>query len=73
MGEAKELTKKEKKESILRCRTHWSLFSRSFLRRSCFTWVKPSGAYVRFEDAVHRTESDRSESFHYVENTPVNP
>ena len=38
-----------------------------------FTWIVPSGAYTRVEDAVTGRDLVDPNSFHYVENTPVNP
>ena len=38
-----------------------------------FTWIVPSGEYARAVDAATGRELIDPESFHYVENTPVNP
>ena len=38
-----------------------------------FTWIVPSGSYTRVEDPVTGRDLVDPESFHYVENTPVNP
>ncbi len=71
MGEAKELTKKKKK-AFKMPHTLVIIFMIIFAA-VLFTWVVPSGAYVRFEDAVTGRNLIDPESFHYVENTPVNP
>lgn len=69
MGEAKELTKKK---AFKMPHTLVIIFMIIFAA-VLFTWVVPSGAYVRFEDAVTGRNLIDPESFHYVENTPVNP
>lgn len=38
-----------------------------------FTWIVPSGEYTRVTDAVTGRDLIDPDSFHYVENTPVNP
>ena len=38
-----------------------------------FTWIVPSGSYVRMEDPTTGRDLIDPNSFHYVENTPVNP
>lgn len=69
MGETKELAKKKKFKMP---HTLVIIFI-IILAAVLFTWIVPSGEYVQIEDPVTGRELIDPNSFHFVENTPVNP
>ena len=69
MGETKELAKKKKFKMP---HTLVIIFI-IILAAVLFTWIVPSGEYVQIEDPVTGRELIDPDSFHFVENTPVNP
>ena len=69
MGETKEHAKKKKFKMP---HTLVIIFI-IILAAVLFTWIVPSGEYVQIEDPVTGRELIDPNSFHFVENTPVNP
>ena len=69
MGETKELAKKKKFKMP---HTLVIIFI-IILAAVLFTWIVPSGEYVQIEDPVTGRELIDPDSFHFAENTPVNP